>query len=469
VRREIPPLLLLLAYGLLQVAVIYHPVRAPHARAAEILLFLAMAVSVAAVALFGRRPPSRPVPEPRWDLPLLVLLLVLDVGLVAQIHYGVDIGDRAPPVQRFAAVAMVATLVLTVPTLLHVFPPWPWTLRAGRRLSTRGLFWFLVGAGCAVKVLGILLEPRPGIDVWYVLQNGAQNLANGQNPFGTQVPEIARMAAAFGNPPVFYVYPPSTLLLSFPFVMWLGDVRYLYVVADLAAVVLLLCLAREGSRGPRLQRYAEIAGLLLVFHPRSFAKAWTDPVAIPLFLLFVLLARRQRSAWAAAAAGFFLSMKQYLVYLLPLLVAQLRRGRSLLLLGVTAVATSVPFLIWSADDLYRSAVAFHFQTPFREDGLTVASFLHHTAQVRMPGWLGTVVGGAVMLAGAWLSRDRGLPALAAWGGLGYLFLFGLSAYAFPNYYHLVMGLFLVGGILVLEENLPGPRPGASAEGPSAAP
>jgi hypothetical protein len=140
-------------------------------------------------------------------------------------------------------------------------------------------------------------------------------------------------------------------------------------------------------------------------------------------------------------------MKQYLALLVPGVVVLLRRRGAIAALVVAAVATAVPFVIWSATDLYRSAVWFHFQTPFRADGMTVGSFVHHIFGVPWPGWIGAVAGLVLSIAGAFLARHHGLLGVTIWGVATYLFLFGLSAYAFPNYYHFVMGLIAIAALL----------------------
>jgi hypothetical protein len=62
-----------------------------------------------------------------------------------------------------------------------------------------------------------------------------------------------------------------------------------------------------------------------MFHSLSFAKAWNDLLIMPVLLGFALLALRNPHGWAQAVlAGLLCSMKQYLLFLAPLLAIRLR-------------------------------------------------------------------------------------------------------------------------------------------------
>jgi hypothetical protein len=451
VRRQAISLLAILAYGLLEVAVVFHRVQAPRTRVSEILLFLAMAAMGASLFLLGRTGPSRPEPAPRWDFPLLLLLAVLEAGLVVQLQLGIDIGDRGPLVRRFAAVGLWTAAVFSVPYLLWALPESGFRSRFTPK-SWRGVCLFLLGMGCALKIMGILAEAKPGIDVWDVLQAGANNLAEGKNPYSTAIPEAVASGKAFGPPAEGYVYPPAMLLLSFPFVKLGGDVRYLYVFTDTAAALLLLAIGGFFAR-ERLRRYGEIAALLVMFHPNSFAKAWTDPVALPfLFLFALLMLRRPGGKGSAIVAGVLLSLKQYLVLLAPLVAVSLRRLRPIAIAGLVILAIALPFILWDPAAIWRVAGSGHLQYSFRADTMGFSSFLHHTAGVRLPSWFGFAGAAALLVLAMFFARRRGLLGMAAWGSVIYLFQFAGSYQVFPNYYHFVMGLILLSGLLALAEN-----------------
>lgn len=461
-RRRQLPLLLVAAYACLQVSVIVHVVEPPHGIVAEVMLVLTILATFLAMGCVGAEGVDGPLPAPRWDWPLLLLLTTLWSGLGLQIGFGADIGDRQPPVRLLAAITFAAGLVATAPFFAFVPPQsqYPW-LGWLRRWPASAAVLVLAGSGYALKVAGIVFEPHPAIDVWEMLEEGAQALWLGRNPYDAVLENTATLGASFGNPSTSYAYTPSTLLLTLPVVKLLGDVRFLYVLSDAISVWLLLRLDRVGAHAPRLRRYLEIAALLIVFHPRSLAKTWTDPLAIPFLLLAVTAALRERHSRATSiATGLLLSMKQYLVFVAPFFLAQSRRWTQVVLTLTAATASAVPFLIWNPGALWRSSVAFHFRTPFRDDGLTFATLLEHTVGWSIPGWIGPAAATLLVAVGSTRVRRRGMTGATCWSAATCLALFAGSRVAFPNYYHAVMGMLVVAAVLALRENEHGPLPGA---------
>lgn len=450
---QFTPVWLFSAAGLLAVGSVLHRRYAPGARSAEILLFIAIAATFAALAGLGRRAPGAPLAPKAWDAPLAVLLVSFYAGAAAQLATSIDIANRTQMLVRSAGLTLVLACVLLIPHWAYVAPE---RLRPAwvRRWNGRAAVWFLLGAALVLKIVAILAEPKPAIDVWDVLQDGARMLADGKNPFGGTMVNSLNSGAAFGNAPPTYVYPPAVLLMTFPFVAWAGDSRWLYVVTDLAAALLLLGTFGGPRFGGRMRRCAELGALFVMLHPRSLGKTWTDLVALPFVFVIIrgTLVRGRDDRVAAAAAGLLFALKQYMIFLAPIVMPQFRRARSWIIAGTVAAATFVPFVAWDARALYRSIVEFHFKTPFRDDSMNIASFLHHTAHVRTPTWMGVAMASACMLAGASLARTRGLAAALSWGGATFLLLFAGGSYAFPNYYHFVTALLIGAAFCALAEH-----------------
>jgi len=450
---RLAPLFFLISYGLLEVAVTLHAAKEHDTHIPSLLLFVAVAVSLAGVSLLVRRRPagpSSPSPgEPRFDAPLLLFVLVFLAGLVTQLGAGIDIADRSPQLRRLATVGFYTAAAASLAYLWWCLPA---SVTARRRFQppTLALALFLMGLATAIKIAAIVYEVRPGIDVYAVLQDGAKALLSGLDPYATPSADALRMGAQFGNAAPAYVYPPANLFLTTVAIKLSGDVRYLYIFSDLLAAVLLLALGRGAAvNGTRVRRYAELAALLVVFHPRSFGKTWTEPLMLPMIFGLALLATRRASMVAQAAlAGLLLSMKQYLVFLAPLVALHLRRPRYLAVLVAATAITSVPFLLWHAG-AYWDAMTAHSKSPFRADSITLASFLHHELKLSSPAWLGLALASVATALACWLAPRRGLYGLLAWGGTIYLLLFFGSSYAFPNYYHFVMGLLLAATVVGL--------------------
>jgi hypothetical protein len=454
-------LLLLSSYGLLQVSSIFHSTH-PLAHGPAEMVVAAIVTTLVALALLGRRPPMPPVEVPTTAWGPLVVLAILWASLVLQVHWGIDVADRSPELRRFAGVSYATTLVLTSPFWLLLSPRRrPWL----ERWEWTPVLLTLLALGGSIKLAGIVWNPRPAIDVWAGLQEGPAALAQGLNPYSTPMASARRLGMIFGHPWENYVYPPTTLLLTWPFVSLTGDVRYLYLLADLGSALLLVRLGRRLGAG-LLRRSCELAGLLVVFHSHSLAKAWLEPVLFPPLVGLVLLEIRRPAGRAQAVlAGLLLSVKQYTIFLMPLLVLHVRRLRWALLAGACAVVTSIPFLAVNPRALFDSVVRYHLTTPYRPDGMTLTALLYRNYAFMPPGWAGPAAAAAVVLAGmAWAPR-RGLTGVFAWTAASCLVLFAGSKYAFPNYYQFVMWLLLLSGLLALAEPWP-LTPAASFEGSS---
>jgi hypothetical protein len=445
------PVLIVAAYGFLLLGSICHPVYAPSSRISDVSAFLAMVLVLAAVSILGRTPPENAPSPARWDIPLLLMLVSLYGSFALQIYFGIDIGNRSAEVQNLGTIAMCIAGICLLPYFALIPSESPFFARIGRLAGPLAVF-FVLGLGVLLKVDGVMNERRAMIDVWEVMQSGGKELAHGLNPYATRIPSAEAAGRYFGNPPSTYVYPPSVLLLTLPAVRWAGDVRYMYIIADLAAAILLILIGRRLRGGSRMSRYAEIAAVLVMFHPLSFAKAWNDLIIVPFLCGYVLASLKNPYGWIQAVlAGFTVSIKQYLAFLVPLLAVRLEKRRLLLVSFAAAVATAVPFLVWNPVALFKSVVVFHFNTPFRDDGMTLGAFLHHVFGIGIPASAGAVAALLLAAAACLFTPRRGLAGTMVWTAAIYLALFFGSSYAFPNYYQFVMGVLLIGALLTLSE------------------
>jgi heme/copper-type cytochrome/quinol oxidase subunit 4 len=172
-------------------------------------------------------------------------------------------------------------------------------------------------------------------------------------------------------------------------------------------------------------------------------QGWTEPFIAGAFGLFLWLRERRRGSLAPAAAyGFMLSLKQYLVFFVLHLFMIERRGKALTIAAVTGFLTCLPFLVWDPVSFYTYGVRFQLETAFRPDGLTIVALFHRLFGLTAGKWLAALVGLGVAL----YTYRRFLPL----GLVGYLlavtlttfsiFLFGSQA--FCNYYYLVSVLCL---------------------------
>jgi hypothetical protein len=405
------------------------------------------------VFVLGTRPPAA-VPAPaRWNLPLLVVLATLYAASYMHLNHGMDIANRGQNLQKmaFALNLIVAAGVLpfaAAATPLHSiidgrFPRFPWTM----------IVVFLAGLCAMLKIAGIVLEEKAQIDVWFVMQAGPDNLAKGLNPYTAPIPEAEKLGSGFGAPAKSYVYPPSVLLLTHPFVMMFGDSRYAYVLSDLATALMIILIGRSLRAGNAVKRLSEAAALLVLLHPKSFAKTWNDPLIAPFLSGFVLASVSGMGGRAAAvAAGLMVSMKQYMIFTIPSILMTLKKPGRIALFLAAGAATSLPFLIWDAGSLIETLVVAQSKIPYRWDGMTLSAFLQSRGGPAVPHWLGWSTAAVLMLVSC-LWRKRGLTGMLAWIALTYTALFFFSSFAFPNYYHFVTSVMLLGGLVAEGERL----------------
>jgi hypothetical protein len=186
--------------------------------------------------------------------------------------------------------------------------------------------------------------------------------------------------------------------------------------------------------------------LLFLFHPRGcfvIEQAWNEPLLVGGAGIFLWLAvTRPASRWIPVAFGFFLALKQYLVFFAALFFLRPKRWRGLPLAGLVVVATWLPFLWWDAPSAVQNGLLFQFRTPFRPDGLTVSAALF-----RGFGWAATkwvAIGAGLVMTGLThrrLNRGRLSGYLYA-SVLTTLGVFLCGSQAFCNYYYFLGALLL---------------------------
>jgi hypothetical protein len=400
-----------------------------------------------------------------YSPPALILVLLSFACLIAAFTFAwraLPFDRAAPGVVPFAAGLILCLLVSPVdPPGFNIQQPafditcriWSIVfaclvaacyLPVSRRLARGRQAVFVLGvlAAFALRIWMPIASPAPVIDVFALLQESSQHLVQGKNPYATPVSDVYRgEASALFDTPRTYDYLPANLYLLAPVRAVTGDVRYGYVVAEAGIAAALWWLARR--RWPR--PVAELLPLLFLYHPRSLfvlEQSWTEPLILLFFALFLFQYERGRRTWAAAAYGYMLSLKLYLLYFVFHWLFVERNWRRLLLGSAIATITVLPFLLldWRS---FLAGTLFVVNTRFRLDSLTIFGYLAPALGLYPPKiW---TVGVGAVFAAALLPPLRKMPPLR-----GYLFavtitmfaMFVFGSQAFCNYYYFVSGILL---------------------------
>ncbi|MGE5359253.1 MAG: hypothetical protein ACM3NQ_09560, partial [Bacteroidales bacterium] len=365
-----------------------------------------------------------------WEVALGVsLLLCLALGLTTK--PGEFVG--APAYRVVLAVVSLALMIAVSRTFLR---------RTPHDQSCRVVFFFAVIAGLGLRLAMLRASPSPVVDVFVEFQESARHLLAGLNPYTTPVSDIYGGTRDYGYHLLGYAYLPANLLLQTAGYALAGDFRYACIAAEAVVAYALYRMARPGPG--RLAPMLVV--LLFLFHPRGLLvieQGWTEPFVAGAFGLFLWWRdARPGSSWPAAAYGYMLSLKQYLVYFVLHLFMLERRPKAWCIAAATAVLTLVPFVVWDPASLYTYGVRFQLETPFREDGLTVVALLYRWSGFTAGKWLAALVG---LLVAAYtynrFSRDalRGYVLAVA---ITTFSIFLAGSQAFCNYYYLVSVLLL---------------------------
>lgn len=368
--------------------------------------------------------------ERTWERALAVsVLLCLALGLTTKPGASVQ-----GPVYREVLTVVILVLGGAVGTTFLRREP---NLRA-----CRAVFVAAIVAGFGLRLGMLAASPSPVVDVFVEFQESARNLLAGLNPYTVPVADVYHGTRDYGYHLLGYAYLPGNLLLQTAAYALTGDFRYGCIAAEAVVASSLYRVARPatGRLAPML------IVILFLFHPRGLfviEQGWTEPFVAGAFALFLWWReRRPESPWPAAAYGYLLSLKQYLVYFVLHLFMIERRWKALAAAAVTALLTLVPFLIWDPVSFYTYGVRFQIQTTFRPDGLTIVALLYRLFGFTAGKWLAALVGFGVAAYTYTRFLRLGLTGylLAVTLTTFSMFLFGSQA--FCNYYYLVSVLCL---------------------------
>ncbi len=230
---------------------------------------------------------------PRWLAPAVVvasLAITLTVPLFTYLRGG----------WLTAALAVLTTGGLACAVLLT---------RPGRRAAVAA-YAVAVLTHTVLAVVAIVGDKAPRIDVWVVLQQGADALARGDNVYTQQWTDSPGVQD-------FFPYLPWMAVLTAPGRWLAGDVRWMVLLWSLVLFAGLWALARG-----RVERAAAVTAVL-VLAPGTLTQvdqSWTEPVLAALIVWWAVLVRRDRAWWAVLPLALACASKQHLALLAPVLL-----------------------------------------------------------------------------------------------------------------------------------------------------
>jgi hypothetical protein len=399
----------------------------------------AVCIAVALVVLGARwLSRIRGEAEPAGDRDFRALLLCAACGALTLAWIAVNderlvlCATRGWRVTEASLLALAAIVTTYVPAILSGKPEVKW-LRNAR-------FILILSCVLAGGIDAIRSSPHPDVDVFHVEQQGADVLAQGQNPF-TRL-SVQNTAPGHVGPNLPYVYTPLQLFVTIPAKKIAGDVRYAMLLSVLIAGCAMRFLARRTLEDA--PSFAEDAPALFYFlTPKLFfviEQAWTEPISVMFAALAVAAHVGKKPLLAAILFGLLFATKQTMIWVVPIawFVVGLRPWQAATAFAI-AGATALPFMIANFHAMKYALFDFQNLLPPRKDGLTLHTAVADIFGVDLPGAIAFLFAAAACGISAWRLRGR-LGEFAPATAFTLLVFFFFNKWAFANYYFLTLGI-----------------------------
>ena len=304
-----------------------------------------------------------------------------------------------------------------------------------------------VATHTVLAVVAIVGDKAPRIDVWVVLQQGADALGRGENVYTQQWTDSPGVQD-------FFPYLPWMAVLTAPGRWIAGDVRWAVLFWSLVLFAGLWALARG-----RVERAAAVTAVL-VLAPGTLTQvdqAWTEPVLAALIVWWAVLVRRGHAWWAVLPLALACASKQHLALLAPVLLVWRPFGAwRTLATGALAALLMLPWVVADAGaflgDTVTTLLTFH---PIKFANTWYLYALNEHG-VTLPFWVtGAAMVGVVAVAAYAVWRRRpGIDELLRWLALVLAVANLVNKQAFYNQFWLVGAL--VAASLALPQGEPAP-------------
>ncbi len=327
------------------------------------------------------------------------------------------------PYQVNIAYALLCQILFVVLFIGLLFP-----------VSSRSYLLLLIGLA-SVFILTILSSPNPKIDTFDTLKLGGQELIQGKNPYASSYTKLYA-----DKEPNYYAYPPATLLLTLPSVLFLRDPRYMLVFFLFGTAFFIGKISNPDYRWQ--------LPLLFLFNPMTafiVEESYIEPMIIFLLTLSLYLLRTRKYAVSAIIIGLLLAAKQYSILFIPFIFRlSVLKNRLRLLIGSTIVAVVIisPFFLWNTKEFISDVLLFQAVYPARYDGLTFFSLLYRIFHIPYASLVSLFIIGIIFFM---LIRKKTTSFSALVSCLFFFFFtfFYFNKWAFVNYYYFISSLLIL--------------------------
>lgn len=311
------------------------------------------------------------------------------------------------------------------------------SLGKNKGIIGKNVFLIIFVLSIAVRFFMILSSPNPQIDVFDYLKHGPLALSNGQNPYSVTYHKIYTDMV-----PDYYNYLPSALFITFPFVVLLGDPRFLIMTAEIvAAFFLYKMFSRANGR---------LFALLILSNPMSLyvlEQSYIQPLVFCELVIFAYFMSRKRILMSSFILGIILSTKQYILLLPLYIIAYIKSSKTKLILIFIAASISLviilPFLFWDPKSFIHDTFTIQTGLLPRYEGLTITSLLYNLFGIQYNFFISTIIIFVFFVLSFFIKTPNILYNIFI--GLTYfLFAFFLfNKFSFVNYYYLVSQLLVL--------------------------
>ena len=359
---------------------------------------------------------------------IIPLLLIVSFAFSLGALWGMWVSER----ELFNSVDMLVPLL---------FVPIIFMLSFAKRYKniTAILFCVLISAGLGLRLLALKMTPFPPIDTFIMLNEAPRKLLLGANPYTQMFTHVFPAVTSD-----YFTYWPAAFLLQLPFVALLGDPRFLFILSDMAAALLLFLIGGRSATSMALS-------ILFLFRPYSMyliEGSWLSPLNFVLILLCLYLLHKKAPAWMSGVVVGLVTGVQFFHAVLFLIIGKYLGWSKKFIAGffITVVALVVPYFLAAPRDFLSDTVFFYFRNPphpavLIHESLNVNAlfyyFFHHDISA-------VLLNGILLIALGASLWDQKKDVLSVAKNILFFFytFFVFGRQAFVNYYFFIASLTL---------------------------